>query len=393
MPDNRKTHKKMLKILFVEDDPESSDLFVNCFDTEYHILLASSAEQALEIFKKESDIAMVLSDQAMPGMTGVDLLSKIYTLDQDTVRIIITGYIDISDTIDAVNRGHIYQFVLKPWDIVQMRMILMQAGQAWTLVKENKQLHQQVIEQNTMLTMANQQLQISKNNLQSLSSNLITAREDEQKRIALELHDELGQSLAALKLNIKVLQNGLNGQAPHETAKTNSRLERLKSDIDLIIENVRRLSKNLSPVIIDDLGLDAAIENIVLTFTKAYAITCSFRPSPLTAVQSGEAQRLVYRLIQEILNNIGKHSRATKMDFTITHKDDVYLFEIIDNGRGFNVQQTMRSPATSKGIGLMAMQERVTMLGGTFSIKSVVGQGTTITFTVPFDPDVFREKA
>ena len=101
-----------LKILFVEDDPESTDLFVNCFNDEYEVVTAASAEEALKIFNRESDIFMVLSDQSMPGMSGVELLSLIYEQRPDTIRIIITGYIEISDTIDAINKGHIYQFIL-----------------------------------------------------------------------------------------------------------------------------------------------------------------------------------------------------------------------------------------------------------------------------------------
>ena len=203
--------QEKLKILFVEDEPESTELFVCCFAEEYNILTAASAEEALEVFERESDIAMVLSDQNMPGMSGVELLSGLYVQHPEIIRIIITGYIDISDAIDAINKGHIYQFILKPWDIVQMRMVLSQAAQTWVLTKENHMLHDQILEQNRLLTETNKQYRTSEENLRKLSTALLNAREDEQKRIAMELHDELGQSLAALKLQIRVMKNEFSG--------------------------------------------------------------------------------------------------------------------------------------------------------------------------------------
>jgi signal transduction histidine kinase len=383
--------QEKLKILFVEDDPESTELFVSCFDAEYNILCAASAEEALDIFRKESDIAMVLSDQNLPGINGVDLLSRIYAEQPEIIRIIITGYIDISDTIDAINKGHIYQFILKPWDIVQMRMILARAAHTWVLTRENHILHDQVLEKNRLLTATNEQCIISEKNLRRLSTALLNAREDEQKRIAMELHDELGQSLAALKLQIRVLKNEISGTEHCVTDKICEWLDRFRSNINEIIENVRRLSRNLSPVIIDDLGLDAALENIVQNFTSVYGISCSFQQEPLAVIKSADGQRLVYRLVQETLNNIGKHSQATTIDFIITSDNDQATLKLTDNGKGFDFDEVINRPPDQKGIGLTAMTERVKMLGGTLDIQSNVGRGTTVVFTIPLDFDLSRD--
>ncbi len=380
-----------LKLLFVEDDPESTELFVNCFREEYEILTAVSGEDALEIFKQEPELSMVLSDQNMPGMSGVDLLSRIYVDRSDVIRIIITGYIDISDTIDAINKGHIYQFILKPWDIVQMRMILGQAAQTWILTKENHMLHDRVFEQNRLLTDTNQQCKISEDNLRNLSNALLNAREDEQKRIAMELHDELGQALAALKLQIRVMKNEFSGSCQYPVELANEWLDRFRADINEIIENVRRLSRNLSPVIIDDLGIDAALVNIVHNFTRIYGITCTFQPEPLGVIKSTDGQRLVYRLVQETLNNIGKHSGATHVVFTVIVDDEQAILKLVDNGKGFDLQEMATRSPEQKGIGLAAMRERTNMLGGTVEIDSTVGNGTTVCFTIPLDSDPARQ--
>ena len=384
----RNRQLEILKILFVEDDPENAELFVNCFDEEYSILCAASGEEALEIFKREEDIAMVLSDQGMPGMSGVDLLSHVYARKPETIRIIITGFVDISNAIDAINKGHIYQFILKPWDIVQMRIILDQASNTWLLQRENRELQEQVVAQNKLLTRTNEQLQASEKDLRSLSTALFTAQEDEQKRIAMELHDELGQALAAFKLQLSIMENDLGSGDECLRIQVCGWIDRFREDIKQIIENVRRLSKNLSPVIIDDLGLDAAIENFVSGFVRTHAISCSFKPTPLSVITSADGQRIVYRLIQETLNNIGKHSGASHFDFSIRVEDGQIRLQMGDNGNGFDFQEVASRSSEDKGIGLTAMAERVKMLGGTMVISSEPSQGTEISFIIPVDSDL-----
>ena len=369
-----------LKIIFVENSSEGTKLFVDCFNEEFVIIHVNSGEEALEVFSRESDVAMVLTDHNLPGINGVDLLSRIYQQAPEVIRIIITAYIDISDTIDAINKGRIYQFILKPWDVVQMRMILGQAAQTWVLTKENTMLHDQVIEQNRLLLETNQQCQVSENNLRNLSTALLNAREDEQKRIAMELHDELGQSLAALKLQLRVMKNEFQ-----DSDDVSNWLDSLRADINEIIENTRRISRNLSPVIIEDLGLDAALENIVQSFSRASGISCTFKPQSLQGLSSLDQQRLVYRLVQETLTNISKHAHATHIEFTIQVDENNVVMKITDNGTGFDVHRLDEQISGLKGIGMTAMVHRANMLGGSAKIDSTIGRGTAVCFTFPLN--------
>ncbi len=371
------------KILFVDDDPVNTEHFVLSFEEEYDIITATSGEEALEIFHRQPEISVVISDQRMDGMTGVELLSTIYARHPDTVRIIITGYVDVSDIIDAINRGHIYQYVLKPWDIVQLRLILEQATQTWRLTRENQQLADALREKNRLLEEANIQLTNSETRLRNLSGNLLHAREDEQKRIALELHDELGQSLAALKLQIRVIEQEQASAAPSSREELVIRLQELRNAIAEIIENVRRLSKNLSPVIIDDLGLDSAIEYLVDQFTDLYNIQC-LRKGPAAGVIFPPRFHLhIYRLLQEALNNCGKHSGATMVELVIQPEDDCAILIIKDNGRGFSKKEVLAIPVKERGIGLTVMTERAKMMSGTIAVHTAPGQGTEIIFTLP----------
>ncbi|MCW5202082.1 response regulator [Desulfobulbus sp. US2] len=376
---------QQLKILLVEDDQDSMNFFMSCFQEEYNILCASSGEEALEYFEQEDDIAMVLSDQAMPGMTGVELLTHIYQQNESVIRIIITGFLNTADIIAAINKGHIYQFIVKPWELVQMRMVLSQARGTWQLRRENDELQKEILTQNYLLTRANKHLHASKETLRNLSISLFTAREEEQRRIAMELHDELGQSLAALKMQTRIMENDFLTAEKKQQEKIKNWSTVLRTNISQIIEDVRLLSKNLSPVIIEDLGLDAALQQLINNFTEAQGISCSFQPAPLQDITSTDGKRIVYRLVQESLNNICNHAKATHIDFSIKVDQEQIFLSLVDNGKGFHVQEILARPQSRRGIGLTAMSERVKMLGGTFDIQSIINQGTTVSFTIPFD--------
>jgi two-component system NarL family sensor kinase len=162
-------------------------------------------------------------------------------------------------------------------------------------------------------------------------------------------------------------------------------LDKLRADINEIIENTRRISRNLSPVIIDDLGLDAALENIVQSFSKACGISCSYKPQSLKGLHSVDGKRLVYRLVQETLTNIGKHAHATHIEFTIAVEDNLVEIKISDNGKGFAVHSLDRQIPGHQGIGMTAMVHRANMLGGSTKIDSTIGRGTTVYFTFPLN--------
>ncbi len=370
------------KVLFVDDDTINVETFSVSFQDEYHILTATSGEEGLSIFNREEDISMVISDQRMPGISGVDLLTQIYSLNPETIRIIITGYMDVTDIIDSINMGHIYQYILKPWDINQLRLILSKAAQTWKLARENKILNLKLKEKNLLLKKVNESLSISESRLRHLANVLISAQENERKRIAMELHDELGQSLAAVKLQIRVIKNQVGPDDAHGQ-EIKEKLEILRQCLNEIIENVRRLSKDLSPVIIDDLGLDAAIDNLVENFSRYNDIKCTYKTVRIATLFDSDAHRLIYRLIQEALNNVRRHSGATSLSVDIKIKNGFVSIQIRDNGKGFNVQKAMQKSVSKRGIGLSAMTERGNMLGGMVDIGSQPNAGTTVLITIP----------
>ena len=228
-------------------------------------------------------------------------------------------------------------------------------------------------------TMTNE-LRKSEERLHRLSSDLFTVQENERRRISLELHDELGQSMAALKMQVGSIARRL-GNVPIEEMKTVC--NDMRDNINQIIENVRRLARDLSPVVLDDLGLQAAIEYLVNNFTKIYNVDIKYRYTNINHLFNEDSQRIIYRILQEALTNISKHAQAKHVSLIIEEIDRAVQFTVRDDGNGFNVQKTLDQKGTEKGMGLEAMSERVRILGGKINIVSRPGIDTTVTFTTP----------
>lgn len=224
-------------------------------------------------------------------------------------------------------------------------------------------------------------LRASERELHFLSSQLLNAQEKERRRLSIELHDELGQSLMVLKLKLRSIREGL----PTDQARLKAECDDVIGYINEVTENVRRLSRDLSPSILEDLGLSAAIRWLVDAFTKHSNIGCSLDMMEMENLFSQEGQITIYRIIQECLTNIAKHAQATLVSIVIRKQDGRVFFNVEDNGKGFNIREAFSQDPGKKGLGLAAMYERTRMLGGSLDIWSKEGEGTRITFTVPLD--------
>jgi len=225
---------------------------------------------------------------------------------------------------------------------------------------------------------AEEELQESALRLRFLTSQVLTAQEDERKRISRELHDELGQSLTILKMNLRAA-----GRQLLEPVEVKEDLGGMSLYLDEVIDKVRRLSRALCPAILEDLGLVPALQYLINEFSKYYEINPHFDLEDLDHLFDKEAQIIIFRIFQEALTNIARHARATKVRLAVQESDGMALFEVQDNGRGFEVGETMSRPAMMKSLGLAALNERAKMLGGSLQIRSRKGQGTHIICTVP----------
>ena len=228
---------------------------------------------------------------------------------------------------------------------------------------------------------AEKALRESRKKLRFLSSHLLTAQEREQRRISLELHDDLGQSLAVLKLHLQSIHDKI--RQDNRTIKKD--LAASLNSVDQIIESVRRLSRDLSPSILEDLGLSAALRWLVREFKERFKIKFTSSIPEIDNLFPREGQTLIYRIFQEAFTNIGKHAQANHVSVVIKKEERRVSFLVEDDGIGFDVEKQDVLDHTEKGMGLSAMDERVRMLGGQLEVSSQRNQGTTISFIIPIE--------
>lgn len=217
-------------------------------------------------------------------------------------------------------------------------------------------------------------LKASEERLRDLSSKLLTAQEEERKRIAHEIHDALGSSLGRIKFMAEKLMQQVG---------ENDILDDMISSIQRTSEEARRIQLALHPSLLDDLGILATINWLFREFQKTYT---GIRVEGQIALEENEiptsAKIVIYRIAQEAFNNIAKHSNADLVHFHLRKTDKIELF-IRDNGRGFNLNGKISPEGSGRGIGLNSMRERAELSGGSFQVESGVGKGTTVRVSWP----------
>jgi PAS domain S-box-containing protein len=224
---------------------------------------------------------------------------------------------------------------------------------------------------------AEKALKESENKLRSLSCQLLDAQEHERKRLAVELHDELGHALLTLKLRLESLEDQL---LPQQVSLKQEAGEIIRFLLETIDE-VRRLYLDLSPGDLEDLGLTNALEALIEDFAALQkSIRYTIHLENLDGLFELPVQTAIYRVVQEALTNIGKHAEPEEISLAIRKDTRLVSFTIADDGRGFDMSDVL---AAKKSLGLLAMEERVKILGGSFSLWSQKGQGTKVSFTIP----------
>jgi len=233
--------------------------------------------------------------------------------------------------------------------------------------------------------------------LQTLTFQIMNAEESERRRISVILHDELGQDLIYLKYRLI--------KKSQKNKKLSNDYVELLQKLDKIIGKVRQISHYLSPTILEELGLTAGIRFLFEEFCQNYNCPCGFssesdevcelssnpqschllEAAEIDGLLSHQAEVNVYRILQEILTNVSRHSEASRVFVTTKKQDDHILFAVEDNGKGFDLQKAVTVGSAHQGIGLVSIQERVRMLGGSFDIETREGLGTKVSFIIPID--------
>jgi signal transduction histidine kinase/ligand-binding sensor domain-containing protein len=217
---------------------------------------------------------------------------------------------------------------------------------------------------------------------QAFSRQLIASQEAERKQIALEIHDELGQSLTALKVDLSWVAEKL----PQNEVKLAKRIEDMTSLTGSIIETVQKITTELRPGMLDNLGLKAAIEWQTEEFSSRTGIDCNLVSLEEVDGLDQAQSTACFRILQETLTNIARHANATQVKISMKREDDRLILQIHDNGRGISESEI----ADRTSIGLLGMKERAQALGGEFNIKGIAGKGTSVTVSIPLAPAADR---
>ena len=250
------------------------------------------------------------------------------------------------------------------------------------IAEANRDLEQRVDARTSELNALYRKLQEREEWREELLRKVISAQEDERRRLARELHDETSQTLSALAMKIETALTAWPTNASRD------RLLEAKTLTVRTIEELHRLIFDLRPSVLDDLGLLSAIRWYAERHLERRGITVHFEFSGAEGRKPPELETALFRVVQETITNIAKHARAETVLIQILERDDQVSIEIEDDGEGFDPASLPPPAARERGLGLLGMRERVELFGGTFEIDSAPGSGTRIAITVPLHQEV-----
>jgi PAS domain S-box-containing protein len=226
---------------------------------------------------------------------------------------------------------------------------------------------------------AEERLRATTEQLRALSARLQSAREDEATRIAREIHDELGAALTSLRWELESLDKTLSdSESGSQLHVMRERIKDMMRLVDTTVSTIRRITQELRPSVLDDLGLAEAIEWQAQQFQTRTGIICHCDCSLEDVALSQEQSTAVFRIFQETLTNILRHAQATRVDITMEEEDGEFVLTINDNGRGITEDQK----SGQRSLGLLGMRERAHLIGGKIDITGVEGKGTVVTLRI-----------
>ncbi len=278
-------------------------------------------------------------------------------------------YADFNDAIDGDNFAGVFQHKKKDGSTVKVNIL------AHNIVYEGKEAVLVLANDVTEKIEAEEALNKSHRELRQLATHLEKVRETERTHIAREIHDELGQQLTGLKMDI----SWLNRKIKNQDIEVHAKIAETIQLIDTTVKTVRRIATELRPSILDDLGLIAALEWQSEEFEKRFEIKCEFKSNVAEAHVSADLATGIFRIYQECLTNVLRHSQAGEVSSYLEIKDQLLRLTITDNGKGFIAKDI----ANKKTLGLLGMKERTNLLGGSYEITSSPGEGTSVLIIVP----------
>jgi signal transduction histidine kinase len=357
-------------VLIVDDEPKNLLALEALLEPlGQNLLRAQSGEAALRMVLKHNP-AVILLDVRMPGMDGFETARMIRGRGRSrhTPIIFLTG---VAKEMESAFRGYevgAVDFLMKP---IVPEVLRSKVSVFVELHRKNMALANEINERK----IAEERLRESEVQLRALAARLISIREEERTRIAREIHDEMGQVLTGLKIDVIWLAKQLDNDQQPLLKKIDS-MSRL---IDSTVQLVRRIATGMRPEILDEMGLVAAIGWQAKEFQKRMGIRCRLKLPAAPPVLDGELSTAVFRIFQEILTNIARHARASSVSVNFQVSNDRLGLEVTDDGIGISDTAVHAREA----LGLLGMQERAQLFGGEVSFQGTPGRGTTVSVSIP----------
>ncbi len=453
--------EQKINVMYIDDEVLNLNAFNACFRRTFEVFTAISVDEGMKILEKHH-IQVIISDQKMPGKTGIDFFESILTIHPKPIRILLTGYSNIETVIESINRGHVYRYITKPWNEAELELTIENAYKFYSLQEEVDKLNQQykkifdstndpiiimssqgklyyynqaaidftnydtlelaalhfsallynpsdknrliaLMRKNAEITnheckvktkdgklktvlisanpIVNEYNQITSYQVlikditertktkQLILKNTIKTQEEERVRISRELHDNLGQKLVVLKLQIEPLKNEKSFD------KRKDLLNAFSNDVSIIIAQLRKLCYEILPPAIMDNNLEFAINRLAESIRRGN-IEVEVSIDENLPVLGNDLKLALYRIVQEFVNNSIKYSKCSKIQINVNSMQKIEM-TLKDNGVGFDYEEVQ------KGLGLNNIISRVESLNGTLEIISSEGNGTCFRLSIP----------
>ena len=350
----------MQKILIVDDTESVRNMLSrHLVKLKYEVISVDGGKAALE-FLQDNLVDLVLLDQMMPEMDGMETFVRIKKdISPYLPVIMITAHGSLHLAVTFMKVGGA-DFVQKPIEIDMLTLKIEQVIKASQLQKE---LHKQ-----------EQKIRESGEHLRSLTSHLEAVREEERCSVAKDIHDELQIFFTVIKLDLSWIENRLD----EKQAPILEKIKGLKSNLDDAVSTVQRISSKLRPPMLGEVGLIGGIEWLVDEFRKGTSIKFEVSMDPNEIILDDELLTVVFHIFQELLINAVRHSKATVVNIALELNGEKLVLIVKDNGKGIGEKEI----SDPKALGLIGMKERLYPWNGKIDIQGVEGEGTVVEITI-----------
>ncbi len=369
-------------ILIVDDTPVNLAVLVDYLtDYGFNIRIARTGETALQRVHYDAP-DLILLDVLMPGIDGFETCRQLKG-DATTAEIpviFMTSLASAEDKIRGFEVGAV-DYVTKPLQqaevLARITTHLRQQTMTQQLRQENSALlASSKAERERLFSAVRQQ----RSQLRALTGKLTEVQESERRQLARELHDEMGQALTAIRMDLAAVEKALPPTVP---VHLRERLSEAAHLTEQTLEQIRELSLNLRPPMLDDLGLVPTVRWYLKRYSSRTTMQSGLRVLGAEQRLPAAVETALYRVLQEALTNVARHAEATTVQLTLRYQANAVLAHVEDNGCGFDVDERLGREVGS--MGLLGMRERVSLLGGKFHIESIIGKGTTLWLELPLE--------